>query len=187
MRVQPWLRAEVDLAVPREGGRGVLVVSNHRSHLDAFILLSRIPGVRILAKSALFRIPFLALMMRSTRQIRVERGRLDAWGLAMTEVGRRLNAGEVVHVFPELTRCEPGFSGTRPFVAGPFLAAIQNDALVVPVVFKGTDRAWPKGVFGVGYAEPVVAKSLPPLRARDFANAEALKRDVQRRIEQALA
>lgn len=185
--VQPWLRARVEIDVPQASAKGVMLVSNHRSHLDVFILLSRIPGIRILAKSTLFRIPFLSLYMKGTRQIRVERGRLEAWIKAMDEVGRRLREGERVHIFPEMTRCKPGHQGLLPFTAGPFLVAMQEDVWVVPVVFRNTDGAWPKGFLGILPGAAIEAKTLAPLRAKEFQSADALKQEVHRRIEQALA
>jgi 1-acyl-sn-glycerol-3-phosphate acyltransferase len=185
MWIQPWYKAEVALDVPHENG-GVLIVSNHRSHLDVFMLLSRVPGIRIMAKSTLFRIPFLSIYMRTSQQIRVERNNLNDWVRAMDEVGRRLSLGEKVHVFPELTRCEPGFKGLRPFAAGPFQAAIKQDALVLPVVFQNTDGVWPKGDPGLSFREPVSVRSLEPVRARDFSNAFLLRDEVTKRMKQAL-
>jgi 1-acyl-sn-glycerol-3-phosphate acyltransferase len=184
MSVQPWLKARVRLSLPDT--KGVLLVSNHRSHLDVFFLLAGVTGVRILARSNLFKIPGLGFMMRASRQIGVERGRIDAWVQAMKAVAERLRAGETVHIFPEMTRCPQGFQSVQPFTAGPFLVAIQEDATIVPVVFKNTDGVWPKGEVGLHFRRPVEVTSLEPLRARDFANADALKAEVWRRIEEAL-
>ena len=183
--VQPWLRSTVDLKVPKKtaSDRGILFVSNHRSHLDVFFLLAGIAGIRVLARSNLFRIPFLGLMMRATRQIRVERGRLDAWVRAMREVAERLRKGERVHIFPEMTRCSQGFNSVQPFAAAPFLVAIQEDVSVVPIVFKNTDGVWPKGHLGLFFRKPIEVKSLQPIRARDFATAELLKSEVWKRID----
>ena len=186
MWVQPWFNAEIAIELPKNHRQGVLLVSNHRSHLDVFVLLARITGIRVLAKSTLFKIPFLSLMMRATRQIGVERGHLSAWVKAMDEVKLRLRAGERVHVFPEMTRCTSGFQGVQSFTLGPFLAALQEDAVVIPLVFKDTDRVWPKGQVGLNWREPVQVRTLSHLRARDFASAELLKAEAHRQIEQAL-
>ena len=186
MWVQPWFAGEIDIQLPKDHTGGVLIVSNHRSHLDVFILLSRIAGIRVLAKSTLFKIPFLSLMMRASRQIRVERGRLDAWVKAMDEVKLRLRAGEVVHIFPEMTRCPPGFKGVGQFTAGPFLAALQEGAVVIPLVFKDTDGVWPKGQIGLNFRKPVHVRSLAHLKARDFTSADGLKSEAYRQIAEAL-
>jgi len=184
MWAQPWYNASVNIDVPQESG-GVLIVSNHRSHLDVFVLLSRVPGIRILAKSSLFRIPFLSLYMRTSHQIGVERNNLNDWVQAMDEVGRRLQKGERVHVFPELTRCEPGFQGLKPFAAGPFQAALKQGATILPVIFENTDGVWPKGDPGINFGAPIAVRSLKPLRARDFSNAFQLRDEVTKRMEEA--
>lgn len=186
MLVQPWFKAEVDIRLPAGPG-GVLIVSNHRSILDVFILLSRVRGIRIMARSGLYKVPFLALMMRATRQIRVEKGHLDSWVKSLDHVRDSLRKGETVHIFPEMTRCQPGEAGVRNFVAAPFLVAIQSQATVVPLVFKDTDRAWPKGSTGLRFRAPVAVRSLEPLRAADFASAEELRQTVRSQIAEALA
>ncbi|HMN68169.1 MAG TPA: lysophospholipid acyltransferase family protein [Bdellovibrionales bacterium] len=185
MRAQPWYHSELAIDLPDH--ERVLLVSNHRSHLDVFILLSRVPGIRILAKSSLFKIPFLGLMMRATKQIGVERGRFDAWTRAMETVRQRLREGETVHIFPEMTRCEKNFASVNPFVAAPFFVAMQEGATIVPLVFKNTDRVWPKGEVGLHFREKVEARTLPAVNARDFASAESLRNEVHRRIVEALA
>lgn len=186
LRLQPWMRSRLDIpALPSD--RGVLLVSNHRSHLDVFLLLSRVPGIRVLAKSSLFKIPFLGQMMRYSRQIPVERGRLDAFIKAMDTIRYELRRGEHVHVFPEMTRCAPGFEGVQTFLTAPFHAAIQEKALILPLVVKGTDRFWPKGVFGLVWrAEPCSLEALPFVEADRFPTAEALRNEIQSQIEKAL-
>lgn len=186
MWIQPWFAGKIEIRMPDCVGQGVLLISNHRSHLDVFILLSRVCGIRILAKSTLFKIPVLAYMMRSSRQIGVARGQLAAWVLAMEEVKIRLANGERVHVFPEMTRCAPGFQGMHAFTLGPFLAAIQQNAVVLPIVIRDTDRTWPKGFYGLFFRRPIHVRSLAPLRAQEFTSAEQLKVAVQQQIEQAL-
>lgn len=185
MRAQPWLELDADLNLPPRGQR-VLLISNHRSHLDVFLLLSRVAGIRIFAKSTLFKIPFLGLMMKVSRQIRVERGRMDAWIRAMDEVRSRLRAEERVHIFPEMTRCPPGHAGLQSFTLAPFQAALQEKAPIVPMVFKGTDSVWPKGESALYFRRPVSLRSLPAVDPSQFATAEALRSEVYKRIETAL-
>jgi len=129
----------------------------------------------------------LGLMMRASKQIRVERGRLDAWVKAMEDVRIKHGQGERVHIFPEMTRCPPGHKGLLPFTLGPFAAAIQEDVVVIPLVFRDTDLAWPKGEAGLRFRQPIVARTLKLVRAKDFASAEDLRTAVYQQIENALA
>ncbi len=174
MRVQPWIRAEIDFPSEfqrpsRPGERGCLIVSNHRSHLDAFYLLSEVAGLRLLAKRTLFRVPFLGLVMWGTRQIPVKRGRLDDFARAIDTIRSGLERGERIHVFPEMTRCPAGTEGTQEFLSAPFHAALQAGARILPVVFSGTDQAWPKGG-GLHPGLKIRMKALPLVDPRTASN-----------------
>lgn len=189
LRVQPWLAAETDIRIPTlqfRGGKGVLLVSNHRSHLDAFIVLAQVANVRILAKRALFFVPFLNLIMFLSRQIPVARGDARALMRAMDKVEQALRNGEVVHVFPEMTRCQLGFQGTMAFSAAPFQAAGRAGAVVVPVVIQGTDQAWPRDRFGLHYRTPIKVQSLEPVWPGEFSSALELRNEVKQRVDEAL-
>ena len=184
MSVQPWLNADIRIDL-NTSGNGTLLVSNHRSHLDAFILLSRVRGIRIFAKRSLFYIPFLGMMMRMSRQIPVAR-EIDAFFQAMNAVRDRLRDGGTVHIFPEMTRCAPGQAGTRNFSALPFLIAIQEKVTVIPIVFRNTDQVWPKDRFGLAFRRPMQAWTLVPVDPAAFSSAEELRSEVRRRIDAAL-
>jgi 1-acyl-sn-glycerol-3-phosphate acyltransferase len=184
LRCQPWLRADVAIS-PR--AEGALYVSNHRSNLDVFILLGHIAGIRVLAKRSLRLVPFLGEAMWLTRQIFVRRGRGEDLSRAMREIERGLREGDALHVFPEYTRCAPGFTGTQKFALAPFQVAIAANAAVVPIVFRGTDAVWPKGALGLRPREPVSVVSLPPLAAADYSSPRALMLEVKARIDAAIA
>lgn len=184
MRVQPWFVGDCDIQIPKGG---VLLASNHRSHLDAFILLSRVQGIRILAKSTLFYIPCIGIMMKLTGQIPTQRGEVASFWKAMAMIREKLRDGQTVHVFPEMTRCTPGFSGTNDFMAAPFLAAKEAGRPVVPVVFENTDGAWPRGEFALRPRQNVRVRTLAPLDPAAFATADELCRETRRRINEALA
>ncbi len=185
MRIQPWLKdAHFELAWPdgvsRE--RGCLIVSNHRSTLDAFLLLARVRGIRILAKRPLFWVPFLGLMMWLTRQIAADSSAL----VILHRLERNLRQGEIVHVFPEMTRCTPGFRGVKGFSTLPFQAALRERVPVLPVVFRNTDRAWPKGSWRLSPGAAVSAEFLSALNPADFSSAQELCARAQQLIETSL-
>jgi 1-acyl-sn-glycerol-3-phosphate acyltransferase len=181
MWVQPWFRADVKIDLPNNG-QGTLIVSNHRSTLDVFILLSQIRGIRIMARNGLYKIPFLAMMMRATRQIRVEKGHLDSWVKGLEQVRTSLERGDTVHIFPEMTRCPRGYVGLQGFVSGPFHTAILSGAQVVPLIFDHTDAAWPKGQAGIERGAPIRVRTLPPIQAAEFDSADQLKHTVREKM-----
>ena len=57
---------------------------------------------------------------------------------------------------------------------------------MVPVVFEGTDAAWPKGAYLLRPRTPMRVLALDPLEAKDFSSASALCTEVQARIDRAL-
>lgn len=185
MNVQPWLDGDLTIDVPYR--RGTLLVANHRSHLDVFLFLARVRGVRVLAKDTLFWIPFLGLMMRLSGQIPSRRGDVRSFQRAMDLIESKLRGGETVQVFPEMHRCEPGSRGTKNFLVAPFLAAKKAGRPVVPVVIEGTDGVWPKGKFALRPRMPVRVRTLAPLDPARFATAEDLCLETRRRIEEAMA
>ncbi len=188
MWVQPWFHLKTNLGdVDHKGRPGVLLVSNHRSHLDVFVLLANIRGVRILARRSLLYVLPLAPMLLMTKQILVPRGNASAYLKAMEEIRVRLRRGETVHVFPEMTRCEPGARLTRNFSAAAFLAAIQEKATIVPIVFQGTDSVWPKGVLGINSSAKITVTQLEPITHDQFPSANELRNEVKRRIDQVIA
>jgi 1-acyl-sn-glycerol-3-phosphate acyltransferase len=186
MFMQPWFAGDIELAIPK-GRTGCLLVSNHRSTLDAYILLSRVPGIRILAKRSLFFIPLLGMMMRFSGHIPAGRGDMPSYLQAVEIVKKRLLDGEIVHVFPELTRCPAGFKGVQPFSIAPFRAARDAGIPVIPIVFERTDETWPKGVRGIRFRRPVRVRSLDPIDSTAFASSEELMRETQLRILMAMA
>jgi 1-acyl-sn-glycerol-3-phosphate acyltransferase len=186
LKVQPWLNADVQLPRGRDQLPGTLYLSNHRSHLDAFFLLAAIPGIRILARSSLFRVPGLGFMMKQLQQISVHRGDAAGYLRAMEQIRDRIHRGESVHVFPEMTRCPAGLDGVQAFSLLPFKMAHDAGCRVVPLVFKRTDAVWPKGYSGLVYGETIQVRTLPALDVRRFTTAAELRTEVVGRIESEL-
>src|SRR5262245_60013164 len=80
-------------------GGGMVVVANHESLLDPFVLGCAVDRpLRFLAKSELWRNPVLARAMTALGAIPVERGRGDVEALGVARLA--LDAGEAVAIFP---------------------------------------------------------------------------------------
>ncbi len=196
MKVQPWLQfgyaefteryTALRTRFPAGGKTGILLVSNHRSHLDTFLLLSRVPGIRVLAKRGLFAVPLLGFVMWTSRQIPVRRKNLKSFVQAMDEIGARLAAGEVVHVFPEMTRASPDFPGVAAFNPAPFLVALKVGVPIFPIAIRGTGETWPKGSFSLRPGHPVALAPLPVIEAaaaQNFSGALELAEFCRAEIE----
>jgi 1-acyl-sn-glycerol-3-phosphate acyltransferase len=165
--------------IPATGG--VLLVSNHLSHLDVFvlgILVSR--PLNYVARSTLF-LPILGPLIRSVGGFPIQREGMGASGLK--ETLRRLRNGGIVTLFPEGTRSTDGeLAELKPGIA---VLAARARVPIVPAAVAGTFEAWPRSrpfpwphPIRVHYGPPILPEQvagLPPealvelIRARMIA------------------
>ena len=128
--------------LPKTGG--VVVVSNHGSHLDPPILghaLGR--PVAFMAKSELFRIPILSFIISACGAYSVKRGAGDRE--ALRTASNRLIDGWATGVFLDGTRQENGRVNDPK--AGAALLAARTGCPILPVAIINSHRAFPKGSF----------------------------------------
>ncbi|MGE3821699.1 MAG: lysophospholipid acyltransferase family protein [Isosphaeraceae bacterium] len=119
---------------------GVLMVSNHLSFLDVFVL--GIPLKRRLnyvARSTLFK-PLLGPLIRSVGGFPIQIEGKGASGLK--ETLKRLRQGAVVVMFPEGARSYDG--RMTPLKPGIAVLAGRGGVPVVPTAVAGTFEAWPR-------------------------------------------
>ena len=126
--------------LPKIGG--VVVVSNHGSHLDPPILghaLGR--PVAFMAKSELFKIPILASIISACGAYPVKRGAGDRE--ALRTASSRLKDGWATGVFLDGTRQENGRVNDPK--AGAALLAGRTGCPILPIAIVNSYRAFPKG------------------------------------------
>jgi 1-acyl-sn-glycerol-3-phosphate acyltransferase len=124
---------------PRSGG--VLLISNHLSHLDVFVLgISQARPLNYVARSSLF-LPVLGILIRSVGGFPIRREGMGAEGLK--ETLRRLRAGGIVTLFPEGTRSATGDLG--PLKSGIAVLAARARVPIVTAGIAGTFEALPRG------------------------------------------
>ena len=123
-----------------------MFVANHRSNLDTFLLISLIPGLRGMAKKSLFSNPFFAPMMHLAGFVPVKKGNLNDFrkGIDLLKT-KILNKNFAALVFPETTRCQKNAMGLQKFSDAVFLAAIESQALIVPIIIQGSDQVLGRG------------------------------------------
>ena len=126
--------------LPKRGG--VVVVSNHGSHLDPPILghaLGR--PVAFMAKSELFNVPILSFIITACGAYPVKRGAGDRE--AIRNASAQLNEGWATGVFLDGTRQENGrVNDPKP---GAALLAARTGSPILPVAIVNSHRAFPKG------------------------------------------
>jgi 1-acyl-sn-glycerol-3-phosphate acyltransferase len=124
----------------RMPGRTV-VVSNHCSQADPF-LISGVPWeMKWLGKASLFRVPIMGWSMWLAGDIPVVRGEKASARGAMARCAEYLKRGMPVMIFPEGTRSLTDDIG--PFKDGAFQLAITTGADILPLAVHGTASALP--------------------------------------------
>lgn len=170
-------------SVPPKGG--ILVVSNHQSHLDPPLIGAGFPRrMNFLARQTLFRSAAFARLIRSLNAIPIDR---EGGGMAgMKETLRKLKRAEVVLIFPEGTRCHDG--EIAPFRPGFATLATRASAAIVPATIEGAFHAWPRTrnypiprTIHVHFCPPI-----PPEELKDRSEEEIV-REVESRVRDAQA
>ena len=126
--------------LPKIGG--VVVVSNHGSHLDPPILghALRRP-VAFMAKAELFNIPILSSVIAACGAYPVSRGAGDRE--AIRTASNRLTQGWATGVFLDGTRQDNGRVNDPK--AGAALLSARTGCPILPVAIINSHRAFPKG------------------------------------------
>ncbi len=118
-----------------------VVVSNHCSQTDPF-LISHLPWeMKWLGKASLFRVPIMGWSMLLAGDIPVVRGEKTSARGAMAKCREYLERGMPVMIFPEGTRSLTDEIG--PFKDGAFQLAISTGADILPLAVHGTAEALP--------------------------------------------
>lgn len=180
-RLTPFWHFGVVGPLPKAVGRTV-VVSNHESHADPF-LISHLPWeMKWLGKASLFRIPVVGWMMWLAGDVPVQRGDSASGKGAMAKCASWLERGVPVMMFPEGTR------GTEeallPFKDGAFRLAIETGADILPVAVSGTRTALPKHSWRFQKSEArVTVGTALSTKGLTLADVETLKASARVQVE----
>lgn len=160
-RVAPQWRFRVEGRPPADiERRAYVVVANHQSTADPWLLSSLRWDMRWIAKASLFKAPVIGWLMRLGGDLSVVRGEGASVKVMLAEARATLARGLSLMIFPEGTRSPDGELGR--FKDGAFELAIASGAPILPVVVDGTHHCRPKGSWWFGEAD-AVAKVLPPI------------------------
>jgi lyso-ornithine lipid O-acyltransferase len=116
-------------AAPLEGG-GRVIISNHLSYVDGFVLASLFPVVFI-SKREVKKWPVVGLWTMLCGTIFIDRQKKQRVGLLVAETSRKLKEGVNILLFPE----GHATNGERmlPFQSVPLAAPLRNRSIIVPV------------------------------------------------------
>ena len=162
--------------LPKRGG--VVIVSNHGSHLDPPILghaLGR--PVAFMAKSELFNVPILSFIISACGAYPVKRGAGDRE--AIRNASSRLSEGWATGVFLDGTRQENGrVNDPKP---GAALLAARTGSPILPVAIVNSHRAFPKGSLLPRFI-PIhlrVGEIIPPPKTKKKEDLTSTTKEIQ--------
>ncbi|MDB5213047.1 MAG: 1-acyl-sn-glycerol-3-phosphate acyltransferase [Myxococcaceae bacterium] len=160
-RLTPLWKFEIEGERPSDIDHSAyVVVANHESQADPF-LLSFLPwDMRWVAKEELFHQPLTGWAMRFGGDIPIRRGEGESVREMMNECQRALAGGISVMMFPEGTRSRDG--ELLPFRDGAFRLALAAGVPILPVALAGTRQMRPKHSKWFGKAH-ACAKILAPI------------------------
>jgi 1-acyl-sn-glycerol-3-phosphate acyltransferase len=178
-RVAPQWRFRVEGRPPVDiDRRAYVVVANHQSTADPWLLSSLRWDMRWIAKASLFRAPVIGWLMRLGGDLEVVRGQGASVKAMLAEARATLARGMSLMIFPEGTRSPDGELGR--FKDGAFELAIGSGAPILPVVVDGTHLCRPKGSWWFGEADAVARVLAPiPTAGMTMADLPALREQVR--------
>jgi 1-acyl-sn-glycerol-3-phosphate acyltransferase len=144
--------------IPRTGG--VLLAANHQSYLDPVLVAMVLPReMHFMARRTLFRNPAFRAIIAGYNAFAIERDSADVKGV--NSAIARLEAGNILLVFPEGTRTGDGSIGPMKSVG---VIAERAAVPIVPVLIQGAYDVWPKGrvMPHFGVISLVFGKALSP-------------------------
>lgn len=122
-------------------GRAVVLVSNHQSEWETYILQILITPISTVLKKELLSIPFFGWGLRMVQPIAIDRSkRAGALKQLIKQGKERIDDGRSVLIFPEGTRTKPGM--IREFNKGAAMLATSANAPLLPLVHDA-GYIWP--------------------------------------------
>ncbi|MEQ1690032.1 MAG: lysophospholipid acyltransferase family protein [Gemmatimonas sp.] len=166
----------------RDARRPYVVIANHESYADVFLLSCFPWEMKWLSKDTMFKIPFMGWMMQMAGDIKLIRGKRESAVDAIKQCRDRLGKKVSIMIFPEGTRSKTW--EMLPFKDGAFRLAIEAGAPILPIAVTGTRNAMAKGTFRFQSAR-AMAQLLEPIDTSNLTlkDIPELKQQARDRIE----
>jgi 1-acyl-sn-glycerol-3-phosphate acyltransferase len=152
-----WARTMLALAFSRVAivgeeklvpGQAAVYASNHLSYMDTPVLFAMLPfQFRILAKQALWKIPFVGWYLRRSGQVPIDASSPRSAIAGLLRGVKALNHGLPIFVFPEGARSPQGT--LRTMASGAAFMAIRAGVPLVPLTLIGTYELLPMHVYAL--------------------------------------
>lgn len=146
---------------PETFSKPLLIMLNHRSHFDTPCLATVTPRVPVfLAKAELRKVPIMGRAMAAFGMIFLDRHDSAKARASLSLAAARIQAGEILVMFPEGSRAKDGHT-LSPFKKGGFHLALASGAPILPVVVKGSERVLPKHSLNIRSGEVTIHFGTP--------------------------
>src|SRR4029077_16674852 len=134
-RINPFWTFRILDAVHPDDRKPYVVVANHSSFTDVFLVATLPWEMKFLSKKSIFRIPLLGWQMTIAGDVPIARGDRESTLAAIRDLRERLDRRISVLFFPEGTRSADGALGQ--FREGAFRLAIDAGVDVLPLAILG--------------------------------------------------
>jgi len=159
-----------------------VVVSNHASYVDGFLLKGFLPArFSFVIKGEMRSIPLVHFLLRRAGSRFVERSGSTASSRDARQMVKAAKSGQSLAIFPEGTfQQEPGLLRFR---AGAFVAAVRGTMPIVPIVISGTRFVLPANRYLPRYG-PIRVDILAAINPDDpsYSSHRELAKTVRQRI-----
>lgn len=153
-----------------------IVVANHNTHIDTFILfrmfpLSRVSSVKVVAAKDYFGMGFCGFVGRTLFNLILVDRKATNTEVAMAPIYEALHKGDSLILFPEGSRGDPGV--LQRFKTGIGKIAMEfPDIPVFPVFLHGIEKTLPKGG-SVPVPFTIRVQPLSPMHGRNYLDEGA--------------
>jgi 1-acyl-sn-glycerol-3-phosphate acyltransferase len=146
-----------------EKGRTYIVMSNHQSLVDPWVLIGKLPlQLRWTIKTEVKKIPIFGYALERMGHIYVGSRKRKDTALTLKGAVQKIREGSSLAIFPEGTRSNDGH--LQKFHKGGAIIAIRSGVPILPVTINGSRFMLPKGTLALmpGKIEVIVGDSIDP-------------------------
>jgi 1-acyl-sn-glycerol-3-phosphate acyltransferase len=141
--VVTMMTVEIHGAEKVDPHQSYVIVANHQSLLDIYLLYGLGMDIKWVMKKELRSVPVLGLACELMGHIIIDRSNTDAAVASINSARSRISNGMCVIFFPEGTRSRHGEVGT--FKKGAFKLATELGIPLLPISIHGSNKILPSG------------------------------------------
>lgn len=140
--INPWIKLETEGIHTIKKNKTYIIICNHQSMLDIFVLYVLPMHFRWISKLEIFKIPIVGLIMRLNKYIPLERGNRDSIEQMYSLAEESLNNDISILIFPEGTRSEDG--RIKKFKEGAFKLSMETKKNILMLILDNAYAVLPK-------------------------------------------